>query len=487
MLTVFRTTLVLLAASLWLGGQVLAATPTQKLVLEKLQQLQESGVIAPGSVLRLQVKQGNRASFTGTRQALRREWEEATGVLLDIGLMPQGTVGNYLRKGTDADLLVARNHEYADLYHQELIISLDEPLQAMGLELNADEDFFLFEAQARFAGQTLAVPADGDLLLLYLRQDLLDDPQEKKAFRERFGYPLQAPKTWQQYQDQLEFFHRPDDQLYGTVELRDPALAWMHWLPRYASQAFPNQPLFDDNLKPLVNSPAGIAATQSYLATLPFSPEGIARPGSGYDLALPIFTQGEAYSLMITLAGAKLFNRPGQPITERYSVHPLPGKEHPQGLVRRTPLAFGNNLIIPASSPQPELALLYALWVTSAEISTATVSESGSFVDPFRYSHFQSPEIQAVYGQSALAAMQTSLDLAVPAGTGTPGDDGYLLALNQALDKAARGEITAEEAMQQVAEDWERITQKQGRASQRLYWQRHLKLYPEASERGVHE
>lgn len=469
-----------------LMGQAMAESQSSQ-VLAKVKELQESGVIESGAVLRLQVKQGNQASFKGAGQELRRQWEEATGVLLDIGLMPQGPAGKHLRTGANADLVVVRNHEYPDLYQQDLILSLDAKLDTLGMQPNADEDFFLFAAQTRFADQTLAIPADGDLLLLYLRKDLLNDPEEQQAFQSRYGYPLAAPETWQEYQDQLAFFHRPEEELYGTVELRDPGIAWMHWLPRYASQAYPNQPLFDDQLKPQINSPEGIAATQSYLATLDFSPEDIAQPGSGYDFALPYFARGQAYSMMITVAGAKLFNRPGQAITDQYSVHPLPGKQHPQGLVRRTSLAFGNNLVIPASSEQPELALLYALWVTSAEISPAAVSLASSFVDPFRYSHFQHPDIQAVYGDQALEALKSSLALALPAGTGLPGDDDYLASLNQALGQATRGELTAEEAMQQVEKEWEKITRQKGRASQRIYWQQHFSLYPAGPAGGQHE
>ncbi|SFC44454.1 carbohydrate ABC transporter substrate-binding protein, CUT1 family [Marinospirillum celere] len=462
----------------------LASAELDQQILAKVKELQASGELAPNSVLRVTVKQGNRASFLGQQQQLRRQWEEATGMLLDLGLMPQKPAKKHLQENPNLDLIVARNSEYPDLYHQQLILPLDDLLAQLDLPFHEDDDFFLKAAQSRFAETTLAIPADGDLLLLYLRQDLLDDPEEQQAFLENYGYALAPPGTWQEYRDHLKFFHRPEENLYGSVELRDPQVAWMYWLPRFVSQAAPYYPLFDEQMKPLVNTPEGWAATESYLETLTFSPSKVHQPGSGYDAALPYFHRGEAYSLLITVAGAKLFNRNAE-LRESYSVYPLPGIQHSEGLVRRTSLAYGNNLVIPATSENPELALLFALWFTSPRISTQAISLSTSFVDPFRFSHFEQQKLLDVYGQAALNALQTSLPLAVPAGTGLPGNTAYLKSLNQALGQASRGELSAQQAMAQVEQEWEAITKSYGREKQRRLWQYQLALYPEKiEERG---
>lgn len=461
-----------------LACQALAMPLSEEAVLERLQSLQAKGEINPKARLKLQIKQGNRAAFLGQDQALRERWEEATGILLDIQLMPQGRAVEPLRKGSDVDLLVARNDEYPELYHSGWVRPLDPLLDKLGFDLSADDDFFLLEAQSSLAGETLAIPADGDLLLLYLRDDLLQSPKEQQAFYQYYGYPLAPPQTWQEYEDQLAFFHRPEQGLYGTVELRDPELSWKHWLPRFASQAYPNQYLFDEQLHPQIDSAAGIEATRSYLATLDFSPDFITQPGSGYDLALPYFIQGKAYSVMITIAGAKLFNRPGQAISDQYSAHLLPGQRHPEGLVVRTPLAFGNNLIIPASSQQPELALLYALWVTSPEVSPQLVRHPGSFVDPFRYSHLNDSEIQAVYGADPVDRLEASLNHALPAGIGLPSKGEFLDQFNDALKQASLGQISAEQAVADIQTGWEQLIEQKGRDQLLPFWLHHQSLYP---------
>ena len=438
-------------ALLLLSGPLSAAAPTAERVIEQVSQLQQAGVIAADAKLNIQVKQGNRASFQGLNHQLKQAWEEATGVLLNIELMPQGPAQGSLQAGSNLDLVVARNHEYPDLYDQGLILALDPLLEDLGFNLEDDQDFFLLAKQSQIqSGETLAVPADGDLLLMFLRQDLLDDPEEQAAFAQAYGYPLQAPKTWQEYQDQLAFFHRPEQGLYGNVELRDPSLAWMYWLPRYAAYLYPERPFDEQGW--VWDQAAARAATQSYLATLNTAPGWINQPGTNYDLALPYFIQGKAYALPITIAGAKLFNRSGSFIKGRYSVHPLPGVQQQQTSARFTSLAFGNNLVIPARSEQPLLALLYALWLTSAEVSSQAVSHPGSFVDPFRYSHLNNPAIRSVYGSAPLAALQASLPLALPAGTGLAGNDAQLQGLNDLLGQAGRQELDLETLLEKMRE-----------------------------------
>lgn len=474
-----------LFAALFLSFSAGAQARDQQL-LQHLEQLQESGQLPSQATLRIKVKQGNRAAFLGRNHQLRRQWEEATGILLDIGLMPQEPAKQHLKQNPGVDLIVARNSEYPDLYDQQLVLPLDPLLEALELPFHDDQDFFLKAAQTQFAGNTLAIPADGDLLLLYLRQDLLEDKQEQQAFYEGYGYALAAPETWQEYRDQLEFFHRPEEHFYGSVELRDRDVAWMYWLPRFAAQSYPNQLLFDDQMNPLVNTPEGWQATQSYLDTVKFSPEAVHQPGSGYNAALPYFNRGQAYSMLITVAGAKLFNREPE-LKHQYSVYPLPGIRHPQGLNRRTTLAYGNHLVIPSTSQQPELALLYALWFTSPSVSTEAISLSSSFVDPFRYSHFEQRPLQQVYGTQALEALQTSLPLAAPAGTGLPGNSAYLQALNLALGEAVQGKLSAQEAMAQVEQEWQAITEDQGRDRQQAFWEAQTRLYPEQHKERLSE
>lgn len=57
---------------------------------------------------------------------------------------------------------------------------------------------------------------DGPEMFIY-RYDLFGDPKEQEAFQAKYGYPLEVPKTWNQFRDVALFFTRPEQGLYGAV------------------------------------------------------------------------------------------------------------------------------------------------------------------------------------------------------------------------------------------------------------------------------
>lgn len=57
---------------------------------------------------------------------------------------------------------------------------------------------------------------DGPECLIY-RKDLFNDPAQQAAFREKYGYELTVPTTWEGFTDAAEFFNRPEQGMYGTL------------------------------------------------------------------------------------------------------------------------------------------------------------------------------------------------------------------------------------------------------------------------------
>lgn len=448
--------------------------------IEGVKTLVAQGSIASDSVIRLVAKQGNIANFLGQNHDLKNRWEVETGILIDAKTMPQQASIEYIKNHTDIDLTVARNREYADLYHNNLIVDLSALIDRFGFELvgASKSPFLMPQKQALYAGTPVAIPADGDIALLYLRQDLLENPENQQSYQHQFNEPLKVPVTWSEYQRHIEFFHQPDKGFYGSVEQRDEASAWMFWMPRYVSQGYPNQFLFDDNMKPLIESDAGVAATESYLATLPYSPPDILNQTSNYTYTLPIFMSGKGYSTIITLAGAKIFNSPHSKVRGKYIVVPMPGTKIGNKVNHRTTLIYGNNLVIPSTAQNKELAFLFAMWLTDPDISEIALSEKGGFADPYRMNHFESKAIQATYGMNVLEVALKDMPVTVPAGTGLPGDREYIAALNKQLFLASQGKKSATEAMRATAQEWERITEQYGREQQIKYWLKMKALFP---------
>jgi multiple sugar transport system substrate-binding protein len=438
-----------------------------------------AGQVAPGTQLHLGFKQGNIHAFLGRDLALQKEWENLTGIVLDARIVPQQPIRQTLRNGAGVDIAVARNHEYPDLLAEGLIADLG-PLHAeygFRLDDQRPDGFIRPDLQAWAGERAVAIPADGDIALLYLRRDLLENLQEQAAFRKAYGRPLTAPKTWAEYEDLARFFHRPAQGLYGCAEERDEEGAWMYWMLRFLPAAASHLELFDAQMRPQLDSPAGLAATESYVAAVKYSAPAITDTGKGYNYVLPLFAQGKAFSALSTVAGAKLFNGEGSAVRGRFIVVPLPGHRHGNRIVRRNAPIYGNNLVIPKAAKNPTLAFLYAMWLTDPEVSARSVGITGGFADPYRWSHLDDTRIREIYTVEALDTFAAEWAVAVPAGTGLRGDGDYLAALDRNLTAAARGEVTPHEAMKRTTTDWELITERLGRTEQGRQWQAFRKRF----------
>jgi multiple sugar transport system substrate-binding protein len=257
----------------------------------------------------------------------------------------------------------------------------------------------------------------------------------------------------------------------------------MFWILRYASHAA-TPFLFDAEMRPLIDSDAGVAATEHYLATLPYSPPRILDEGSDYSYTLPLFMAGKGYATIITPAGAKLFSLDNSAVRNKFLAAPIPGVAAKGGMRRQSTLIYGNNLVIPRSSPHKSLAFLYAMWLTDPDISARSVGVPGGFADAYRYNHLRDERIRQVYTSQALDLVIDELPVVIPAGTGLPGNSEYLAALNKNLWLAMHGRQSAREAMQNTARDWNAITARYGRPQQIRHWAAFRRQFPGAAPAG---
>ena len=448
--------------------------------VQHIKKLIADGKIPPDTTLRIVAKEGNITNFWGNRMEIKSQWEDSTGIMLDTAIRPNLPVLEFMRQQKDFDITLARQREYPDLFLEGLVIDLTPLVRKFGFKIDANpiDGYFRPDAQTRFDDKIVAIPADGDVAVMYLRKDLMEDPVYKKEFSAKYGRPLEIPKTWEEYQRLVEFFHRPQKGIFGTCEHRDPQTGWMFWMPRFASQNQPNQYLFDDEMHPLIHTPAGVAATESYLRTVAYSPEGITGKNNHYTYAMPIFRDGHAFAYIITTAGAKAFNGEKSAIKDKFVMCPMPGTLVNNHLVRRTSFIYGNNIVAAASSRYPELAFLFAMWFSDPDISNQAVEVFRGIADPFRYNHVHNRSLWKAYTQQVLELLPSQFEIAVPAGTGLPGDAEYMGALSENLWLAAQGKLTAEAAMAQTASQWERITEKYGRPKQIHYWKIFKEKFP---------
>lgn len=460
-------------------AKALAGTQAERAV-QHAKKLMAGGKIPRDATLRIVAKEGNIANFWGNRMAIKSQWENSTGIMLDTAIRPNLPVLEFMRQKKDFDITLARQREYPDLYLGGLVMDLTPLARKFGFKIDADpvDGYLRPDAQTRFDNKIVAIPADGDVAVMYLRKDLMEHPGYKEAFASRFGQPLEIPRTWDDYQRLVEFFHRPEKGIFGTCEHRDLQTGWMFWMPRYVSQDRPNQYLFDDQMHPLVHTPAGVAATESYVRTVACSPDGITEKNNHYNYAMPIFRDGHAFAYIITTAGAKAFNGDKSAVKDKFLVCPMPGTMVRRQLVRRTSFIYGNNMVIASSSRFPELAFLFAMWFADPDISNQAIEVFRGIADPFRYSHVHNRSLWPAYTRQVLELLPSQFEIAVPAGTGLPGDAEYMQALSENLWLAARGKLSPDAAMARTASRWERITEKYGRHRQIHYWEIFKNKFP---------
>jgi multiple sugar transport system substrate-binding protein len=85
-------------------------------------------------------------------------------------------------------------------------------------EIKLDDIVEIQLQENAWQGKLYAMPASGMTWMVQYRKDLFDNATEKKNFKNKYGYNLAAPKTWNQYRDIAEFFTRkPGEKLAGKV------------------------------------------------------------------------------------------------------------------------------------------------------------------------------------------------------------------------------------------------------------------------------
>jgi multiple sugar transport system substrate-binding protein len=115
-----------------------------------------------------------------------------------------------------------------------------------------------------YNGHVYGMPAWTNAKILLYRKDLFEDEANKQAFKAQYGYDLQPPKTWKEYEDTAKFFTRTNNgqtDLYGTTVFGanngDSVASWLD----LAAQAGA-KPLVMDNGKVVVNSKPYVQALE---------------------------------------------------------------------------------------------------------------------------------------------------------------------------------------------------------------------------------
>jgi multiple sugar transport system substrate-binding protein len=146
------------------------------------------------------------------------------------------------------------------------------------------------------------LPQEGDVLVLYVRKDMLENPKEQAAFKSKYHKDLPQTFedfdkiTWADYQTIMEFFTRPAEGLYGislqySKEYDDFSCYYYPFLFSRGHQIWDSQ---KKNVQGILNTDQNAAALEEFVALKKYCPPGADHVGIP-EMA-DLFTQGKVFS-----------------------------------------------------------------------------------------------------------------------------------------------------------------------------------------------
>lgn len=436
----------------------------------------------------------NVSAIGAPARAHAATWEQRTGGKVKVIGTPFGQLFDALKASMTASEPLYDVVFYMPAWGGDFAPYLAEaPIDLVRNEAFDDIHQIFRERLMTWQGKWIAVTVDGDLFQGYYRKDLFEDPKNRAEFRERYGRDLAPPDTWPEYRDIAEFFtgrQGPDGTaLYGTAEAFARG-GQQFWDVFSRASAYTNHPdfkgaqFFDpDTMRAQINNPGWVRAVKDYVEILKFCPPD-ART-YGIVEARQAFLSGRTALILDWGDTGALANDPQQSrVVGKVGYFVLPGSrevwnartwrwqrfERPH----KAPFLAAGGWVasVPRNSRQQAAAWDYIRWYSNPENSLHDVVTSGTGINPYRLTHFTSIDAwtrtftrtgAAEYLEvlrTSLDSPQAALDLRIP------GFFRYSEALEIPVIEALKGAVSVEDALNQVAADWEKITDSLGRESQ---------------------
>jgi len=324
----------------------------------------------------------------------------------------------------------------------------------------------ILTSTSKYLGSVYNVLMDGDFQLWVYRKDLFEDPKEQKAFKDRYGWDLQWPETWEQLDQISRFFNRPDEGLLGCTDIRNQYWGFSNWFQRYTSCDNPNQYYCDDNMNPLINTDAGIKATEEHVKSLEWHHKDAI--SWGWPEQYANMTAGGAAVTCAYPNMPKFLDNPANPdskVVGKLRSGVSPGRVIGGSLVRRSVWWPSIGHGVASNGKYTEAAYLLLQWASSGKVSTWLTANPAGYYDPWKIPHFKDPIVVGSYKDWHINTYVESIKRSSPPII-IPGVTEYRNVLDINLQRALSGQKTPRQAMKDCADEWNRITDKRGRDEQ---------------------
>ncbi len=403
------------------------------------------------------------------------KWEELTGIKVNIieaqhdEMFPKMMQEH--RGGTGAyDVLNVVPAWMGDMVRAGAVEPLDDYVDKYGYRAELDDIGDVYrENQMRIGDTIYGFPDDGDVFILYYRKDVFEE------------MGLSVPTTWDEFYEVSKAItdaKAPD--MYGSAFMRARGLLQYFYQERARVEGCK---FFDaETMQATINGPGCVKALADMVKDNTTMPPGI--EVWGFVETLAAFNAGQSAMLQSWPPVGRWSAGYGTDDIAMQWVPPsvvagkvgyaLPPGGHPQ-------LAAGFAMAVSSSSKNKDAAYLYIQWINSIDISHQRVQLPYALRDPFRKSHFSSPEYQSRWPDAKYyleaaekGAVSGLLDLSII------NTFAYIDALAAGLQSVMSGGDPQEE-LDGVADKWDALTEKVGVDAQReayMEWASKPAAYP---------
>lgn len=434
-------------------------------------------------------------------KTLARAFTEITGIKVNHDLIQEGDVVEKLQTSMQSgrsiyDGWISDSDLIGTHYRYGQILSLTEYMNGAGKEFtnpNLDlKDFIGLSFTTAPDKQVYQLPDQQFANLYWFRADLFSQPELQKRFREKYGYDLGVPVNWTAYEQIADFFTNDVKTLdgrpiYGHMDYgkKDPSLGWRFtdaWLSMAgtADKGTPNGlpidewgiRVADDNCTPVgaaverggaTNSPAAVYALTKYIDWLKkYAPKEA--QGMTFSEAGPVPAQGQiaqqifwytAFTADMTRAGLPVVNEDGTP---KWRMAPAPHGPYWKEGMQNGYQDVGSWTFFKNHDPnRTAAAWLYAQFVTSKTVSLKKsivgltfIRDSDIHSDYFTKNADKYGGLIEFYRSPARVAW-------TPTGTNVPDYPKLAQLWWQNVATAISGERTPQQAMDNLAEEMDRI------------------------------
>ena len=437
-----------------------------------------------------------------------KEFTEATGAVVTVSTVPfadlfQKLLTDWATGTNSIDVGVFASGWAVELADGGLLADLTDFVEAdPNIQIDDIAPYFR-EFNQKIEGRTRLITIDGDFQMVYYRTDVLGD------------LGLEPPRTWEDYLSIAEAAHGMDHNGDGEADFgscifkkrnAQSYFAIMTVAAQYLQTDGTGQGVFfdSDTMEPLVNNAAFGEALRVYKATGAFGPPDELNHdiGDTRDLMLSgrcalMIDWGDIGPLSIDETTSSIKDKVGAVVTPgtRRVLDRATGElvdcdatrcPHAIDGVNHAPFAaFGgwSGAINAAADPKViEAAYQFLSYMNSPEQSNFDVTQGWTGYNPYRISQVSSTDqwVEAGFSQEAaenyLGAILDSLNSPnMASDLRIPGTQQYTaVVLDRELSRYLADEITAEQAMANIAEGWEEITEDFDRDRQRTLYQASL-------------